>query len=258
MDYKLDFNEKTILITSVAGFIGSNLAFYFQKKFPCLRLVILDCFRSGKFLSNGNLKSFGHINNLIGFKFDIDSAIEFASHAAGIVVKKIGSATMTINEIIEYESSLNKSSSEVHIKSIDEIPILVQELKSRNKKIVFTNGYFDLLHSGHVKCLETVKSLGDILIISLNSNKSAASLKGKNHPINTESDRKSLLAALEVVDYVEVFKEDTPLNLINIIKSHTLVKGCDYKGKKVIEDDIVKELIIAQLIESRSTHIQHH
>ena len=169
----------------------------------------------------------------IGFalacKLDIDSAIKFANHAAGVVVKKIGSATTTINEIIEYESSINKSSSEVHIKSIDEISLLSQELKSRNKKIVFTNGCFDLLHSGHVKCLETVKSLGDILIISLNSNKSVASLKGKNHPINTESDRKSLLAALEVVDYVEVFKEDTPLNLINIIKPHTLVKGCDYR-----------------------------
>jgi len=193
----------------------------------------------------------------IGFalacKFDIDSAIKFANHAAGVVVKKIGSATTTINEIIEYESSLNKSSSEVHIKSIDEISILTQELKSRNKKIVFTNGCFDLLHSGHVKYLETAKSLGDILIIGLNSDKSVSSLKGKNRPINSEGDRAYLLAALEVVDYVVVFKEETPFNLINIIKPHTLVKGGDYKGKKVIGDDIVKELIIVPLIEGRST-----
>ena len=193
----------------------------------------------------------------IGFalacKLDIDSAIKFANHAAGVVVKKIGSATTTINEIIEYESSINKSSSEVHIKSIDEISLLSQELKSRNKKIVFTNGCFDLLHSGHVKYLETAKSLGDILIIGLNSDKSVATLKGKNRPINSERDRAYLLAALEVVDYVVVFKEETPFNLINIIKPHILVKGGDYKGKKVIGDDIVKELIIVPLIEGRST-----
>lgn len=186
-------------------------------------------------------------------KLDIDSAIKFANHAAGVVVKKIGSATATINEIIEYESSINKSSSEVHIKSIDEISVLSQELKSRNKKIVFTNGCFDLLHSGHVKYLETAKSLGDILIIGLNSDKSVSTLKGKSRPINSESDRAYLLAALEVVDYVVVFKEETPFNLINIIKPHILVKGGDYKGKKVIGDDIVKELIIVPLIEGRST-----
>ena len=193
----------------------------------------------------------------IGFalacKFDIENAIEFANYAAGVVVKKIGSATATINEIIEHESSLNKSSSEAHIKSINEISKLSQELKIRNKKIVFTNGCFDLLHAGHVKYLEAAKSLGEVLIIGLNSDKSVRSLKGKNRPINSENDRAYLLAALEAVDYVVIFDEDTPFNLINSIKPNTLVKGGDYKGKKVIGDNIVNELIIIPLIGDKST-----
>jgi len=183
----------------------------------------------------------------------IDEAVNFANLAAGVVVSKIGSATATINEIIEYESSLNKSTSDKHIKTIDEISILVQELKSRGKKIVFTNGCFDIVHAGHIRYLENSKSFGDILIVGLNSDRSVTSLKGPARPFNVEIDRAYILAALESVDYVVIFDEDTPYNLINIIKPNVLTKGSDYEGKKVIGQDAAEELKLINFVNGKST-----
>ena len=184
---------------------------------------------------------------------DIDEAIKFANLASGVVVGKIGSATATLNEIIEYESSLNKSTSDEHIKSWDEISSIISELKNNDKKIVFTNGCFDILHIGHVKYLEKAKNFGDILILGLNSDDSTHRLKGKNRPINTQDDRAYILASLEVVDYVVIFNEDTPLDLIKLIKPDVLVKGGDYKDKKVVGQDIAKELKLVQFIDAKST-----
>ena len=184
---------------------------------------------------------------------NIDDAVEFANLAAGVVVSKIGSATATFNEIIEHESSLNKSSSDKHIKEFREIAKLIDELKEKNRKIVFTNGCFDILHLGHIKYLETAKSLGDILILGLNSDRSVSALKGDERPINSQVDRAYILAALEVVDYVVIFDEDTPYNLIKLIKPNILVKGSDYKGKKVVGEDIAEELILVEFIEGKSS-----
>ena len=184
---------------------------------------------------------------------DIDEAIKFANLASGVVVGKIGSATATLNEIIEYESSLNKSTSDEHIKTWDEISSIISELKNNDKKIVFTNGCFDILHIGHVKYLEKAKNFGDILILGLNSDDSTHRLKGKNRPINTQDDRAYILASLEVVDYVVIFNEDTPLDLIKLIKPDVLVKGGDYEGKEVVGQDIAKELKLVQFIDAKST-----
>ena len=184
---------------------------------------------------------------------DIDDAVEFSNLAAGVVVGKIGSATATLNEIIEYESSLNKSTSDEHIKTLSEITILSEELKARGKKIIFTNGCFDILHAGHVRYLETAKSYGDVLILGLNSDRSVKALKGKNRPINIQLDRAYILAALEAVDYVVVFDDDTPYELIKAVKPHTLVKGGDYEGKVVVGQDIADELKLVQFVDGKST-----
>ena len=184
---------------------------------------------------------------------NIDEAIEFSNFAAGVVVGKIGSATTTLNEIIEYESSLNKSFSEEHIKTLNEIIALCTELKARGKRVVFTNGCFDLLHAGHVKYLETAKSFGDVLIIGLNSDRSVTALKGEGRPINVQMDRAYILAALEVVDYVVIFDEDTPYKLIKAIKPHTLVKGGDYEGKEVIGQDIADELKLVEFVDGKNS-----
>ncbi len=186
-------------------------------------------------------------------KYEIDDAVEFANLAAGVVVGKIGSATATLNEIIEYESSLNKSTSDEHIKTLGEISALSEELKARGKKIIFTNGCFDILHAGHVRYLETAKSYGDILILGLNSDRSVTALKGEGRPINTQLDRAYILAALEAVDYVVVFDEDTPYDLIKAVKPHVLIKGGDYEGKDVVGQDIADELKLVQFVDGKST-----
>ena len=189
----------------------------------------------------------------LSFNKNIDDAVKFANLASGVVVGKIGSATATLNEIIEYESSINKSNSYEHIKSWEDITSIVNELKNKDKKIIFTNGCFDILHVGHIKYLEQAKSYGDILILGLNSDHSTQRLKGKNRPINTQDDRAYILASLEVVDYVVIFNEDTPLDLIKLIKPDVLVKGGDYEGKEVIGEDIARELKLVKFIDGKNT-----
>jgi len=184
---------------------------------------------------------------------DIDDAVKFANLASGVVVGKIGSATASLNEIIEYESSLNKSNSDGHIKTWDEISSIISELKRKDKKIIFTNGCFDILHIGHIKYLEKAKSFGDVLIIGLNSDESVKKLKGKARPINSEVERAYILASLEVVDYLVIFNEDSPMKLIQLIKPDILVKGGDYEGKEVVGQDVANELKLVKFINGKST-----
>lgn len=185
--------------------------------------------------------------------YTIDKAVKFSNLAAGVVVGKIGSATATLNEIIEYESSLNKSTSDSHIKSIEEIRLLSEELKKRGKTIVFTNGCFDILHVGHVKYLEEAKSYGDVLILGLNSDESVRRLKGPTRPVNTEDDRAYILASLEAVDYVVTFHDNTPYELIKAVKPHILVKGGDYAGKKVVGEELADTLRLVDFVQGKST-----
>lgn len=106
--------------------------------------------------------------------------------------------------------------------------------KFKNKKIVFTNGCFDILHRGHVAYLNEARSLGDALIIGLNSDASVKRLKGSERPINKESDRKFVLENLKSVDAVQIFEEDTPLEIIKVIRPHVLVKGGDWKIDQIV------------------------
>ena len=184
---------------------------------------------------------------------DIDEAIKFANLASGVVVGKIGSATASLNEIIDYESSLYNSSSHGHIKTWIQISSIVRELKNKGKKIIFTNGCFDILHIGHIKYLEKTKVFGDILIVGLNADESVRRLKGKNRPINSQVDRAYILASIKVIDYVVIFDDDTPLDLIKLIKPDVLVKGGDYEDKEVIGQEIVKEVKLVQFIDDKST-----
>jgi D-beta-D-heptose 7-phosphate kinase/D-beta-D-heptose 1-phosphate adenosyltransferase len=184
---------------------------------------------------------------------DIYESTRFANYAAAVVVSKIGSATATLNEIDEYISSIHKSSSDSHIKSFNQIEKISQKYKDSDKKVVFTNGCFDILHIGHVKYLEIAKSFGDVLILGLNSDSSVKRLKGESRPINSEYDRAYILAALECVDYVVVFEEDTPYELIKAVKPNILVKGGDYEGKEVVGSDIADELRLVEFVDGKST-----
>ncbi|MBA1432122.1 MAG: D-glycero-beta-D-manno-heptose-7-phosphate kinase [Epsilonproteobacteria bacterium] len=183
----------------------------------------------------------------------IDEAAQFANLAAGVVVGKIGSATVTIDEIEEYEASLHKSSSDAHIKTFAEIDVIVKRYKSQGKRVVFTNGCFDILHVGHVKYLQEAKSFGDILIVGLNSDASVSRLKGPTRPVNAAEDRAYLLAALEAVDFVVPFEEDTPYELIKMIAPDVLVKGGDYEGKAVVGTEFANELKLVDFVDGKST-----
>lgn len=125
------------------------------------------------------------------------------------------------------------------LKTWEEISSIIKELKSQNKKIIFTNGCFDILHSGHVQYLAEAKELGDILILGLNSDSSVKRLKGNDRPINNEGERAVVLSALCSISYIVVFEEDTPYMLINHIKPDALVKGGDWKPNDIVGSDIV-------------------
>lgn len=189
----------------------------------------------------------------LGNDLNINEAVSFANLAAGVVVGKLGSATTTLDEIYEYESSLHKSNSNSHIKTFEEIEKLVSKLHNLGKKIVFTNGCFDILHVGHVKYLEEARSYGDVLILGLNADRSVKKLKGDSRPINNQDDRAYILASLESVDYVVIFEEETPYELIKLIKPHVLVKGGDYEGKDVVGQDIADELKLVKFVDGKST-----
>ncbi|MDA3813573.1 MAG: D-glycero-beta-D-manno-heptose 1-phosphate adenylyltransferase [Candidatus Cloacimonetes bacterium] len=143
------------------------------------------------------------------------------------------------------------------LKTWDEITKIVKELKSQNRKIIFTNGCFDILHSGHVKYLAEAEELGDILILGLNSDSSVKRLKGNDRPINNEIERATVLSALSTVSYIVIFEDDTPYMLINHIKPNILVKGGDWKPEEIVGSDIVSsyngEVKSLSFIEGKST-----
>lgn len=118
---------------------------------------------------------------------------------------------------------------------------VLENLKMKGKKIVFTNGCFDLLHKGHIDYLSKARELGDVLILGLNTDNSIKRIKGETRPIQDEDSRAFILASLVCVDYVVMFEEDTPYNLINAIKPDVLVKGADYKKEDIVGGDIVEK-----------------
>ncbi len=181
--------------------------------------------------------AFGLCNDM-----DIYKSASFANAAAAVVVGKIGSAQATMSEIVNITHNL-----EVDVFD------LIADLKHNGKKIVFTNGCFDILHFGHISYLKKARSFGDVLIVGLNSNDSIKRLKGDTRPINDEVDRMQILQELECVDFVIIFDEDTPLDLIKKIKPDILVKGGDYKGKEVVGSEIVKDVRLVEFIPNKST-----
>ena len=162
-----------------------------------------------------------------------------ANVAAGIAVGKLGTSTVTPAEIIN-AIALSHNDSDSKIKNLDVLSEIVKRDKALGKRIVFTNGCFDLLHAGHVKYLQKARKLGDILILGLNSDASVQRLKGDKRPLIGEDERAHILAALDCIDYVVIFDEDTPLNLITAIKPLILAKGGDYSVENVVGREIVE------------------
>jgi D-beta-D-heptose 7-phosphate kinase/D-beta-D-heptose 1-phosphate adenosyltransferase len=143
------------------------------------------------------------------------------------------------------------------IKGRENLGKIIEGLKKEGKRIVFTNGCFDLLHAGHVRYLEAAKALGNVLIIGINSDASVRGLKGPLRPILPLEERAEILSGLGCVDYVTVFDEATPLELITLLRPHVLVKGGDWTKDDVVGRDVVEgdggEVVILPFVPGSST-----
>lgn len=184
-------------------------------------------------------------------------SLALANIAAGVVVGKVGTVPITKADLVDALTTA-QGSEQAH--KICELPDLLQKVatwKQQKQKIVFTNGCFDLLHAGHVTYLEGAKKRGDKLVLGLNTDRSVSALKGPTRPVVNENDRARVLAALESVDAVILFDEDTPLNLINAIQPNVIAKGSDYTADQVVGGQEVLswggEIALIDLVEGRST-----
>ncbi|OQX81502.1 MAG: D-glycero-beta-D-manno-heptose 1-phosphate adenylyltransferase [Candidatus Omnitrophica bacterium 4484_70.1] len=130
---------------------------------------------------------------------------------------------------------------------------IVEKLKKEGKKIVFTNGCFDILHPGHIKLLREAKEKGDCLIVGLNSDKSIKKIKGEKRPILKENARAKILSAIEYVDFIVFFDEKTPYRLIKYLKPNFLVKGADWKREEIIGKEFVERIYRVTLLKNFST-----
>jgi len=188
---------------------------------------------------------------------EIQNAVKLANLAAGVVVRKVGTAVATIEEIEQAIRYHMKAGSNRKIVSLEELKEIVKDLKSKGKKIIFTNGCFDLLHLGHVMYLQEAKKLGDILIVGVNSDDSVKQIKGDNRPILPEEDRLQIIAALECVDYVTSFSELTPEKVISDLRPDLHVKGGDYHLAELPEAKLVEsyggKVVIVDKVKDRST-----
>lgn len=181
---------------------------------------------------------------------------ELSNVAAGIVVQKHGTATVTPEEIFKSLDLSHHQSAQKAMKR-DELKHFLQMEKALGNKVVFTNGCFDLLHVGHVKLLEESKKQGNILVVAINSDKSVQKLKGKGRPLINEDDRARILLSLSCVDYVVVFDEETPRPLLRLLKPDVLVKGGDYTHHQVVGWEIVEsyggQVTTIDLVKGKST-----
>lgn len=143
------------------------------------------------------------------------------------------------------------------VRTFDTIEAALAPLRSQGKKIVFTNGVFDLLHIGHVRYLQEARSLGDALVIGVNADASVKRLKGPTRPIQNENDRAEILAALACVDFTVIFTEDTPENLIHKVRPDVLVKGGDWKIESIVGAPFVMsyggKVMSLQFVDGKST-----
>jgi D-beta-D-heptose 7-phosphate kinase/D-beta-D-heptose 1-phosphate adenosyltransferase len=175
----------------------------------------------------------------------MDEAMRFANEAAQIVVTRSGTYPIAASDLLNAPRE-RFTTRKTAIR-------LCQEWKKEGRRVVFTNGCFDILHAGHVDSLERARELGDRLIVGLNSDRSVRALKGNGRPINGEEDRARLLAALRAVDLVVVFDEDTPAELLSELRPHVLAKGGDYRAEELPGREFVEEVIVLPLVKGLST-----
>ncbi len=187
---------------------------------------------------------------------DYETAVQLSNIAGGIEVEKFGTATVTIEEITDEIAGRNRGTSG-KIRTADSLLSELARHRRQKKTVVFTNGCFDVLHRGHIEYLQFCRQQGDVVIVGLNSDSSVKMIKGSDRPINNQHDRAFLLAALEMVDYITIFTEPDPLNLIKKVRPDVLVKGEDWAVKGVVGREFVEsyggKVALAPLVENKSS-----
>lgn len=234
--FELDFGLVTLSEQGIALWDGQN-----ELRDPALAKEVYDVTGAG----DSVLATLGYC---LARGDNIKTALKYANLAAAVVVGKVGSADANWDEIHALAGF-----HEGKIKSKEQILTAIKELRKKGKKIVFTNGCFDVLHSGHTSYLKKARALGDVLIVGLNSDESVRRLKGKSRPINDENERASMLEALEAVDFVVIFEGDTPELLIKDIAPDVLAKGADYANKEVVGAKYATKLALIDFKEGKST-----
>jgi D-beta-D-heptose 7-phosphate kinase/D-beta-D-heptose 1-phosphate adenosyltransferase len=169
---------------------------------------------------------------------DIPTAIEIANAAGGLEVERLGTATLTRREILA-ELSGGAPCGSSKVVCLDRLDNELRCVRQAGRKIVMTNGCFDLLHPGHVACLQEARRHGDCLLVGLNSDRSVEELKGAGHPIIDERDRAEMLAALECVDYVVIFDDRSVAGLVERVRPDVLAKGGEYTVEGIVGHETV-------------------
>ena len=186
----------------------------------------------------------------------LEQAATISNLAAGVVVGKVGTSTVSPEEILQAAGAA-QSGGDLKIKSREALAAVLDRERRQGRRIVFTNGCFDLLHVGHVKYLQAARRLGDLLVLGLNSDDSIRRLKGPNRPLISQDERAHILAALDCIDQVVIFDEDTPLELIRLLRPDILVKGGDYAPEGVVGKEIVESwggrVELIQFVDGKST-----
>jgi D-beta-D-heptose 7-phosphate kinase / D-beta-D-heptose 1-phosphate adenosyltransferase len=181
-------------------------------------------------------------------------SVQFANAASGLEVEKFGVEPIPLADI---RRSILAQSDHGPIRSLEQVLDEAQAARRKGQRVVFTNGCFDILHPGHVSLIEQCAKLGGYVIVALNDDASIERLKGAGRPVNNERDRARVLGALQGVDAVVLFSQDTPISLIEAIEPDVLVKGADYTKDKVVGADIVErgggEVVLVELVKGRST-----
>jgi D-beta-D-heptose 7-phosphate kinase/D-beta-D-heptose 1-phosphate adenosyltransferase len=171
--------------------------------------------------------------------FNPEDSAWLSNMAASIVVGKVGTAVVTLNEINEYLQEEMLRTAHTVLK-LEELKKIVSLAKGTGKTVVFTNGCFDLIHGGHIEFLQKAREKGDLLVVGLNSDRSVKSIKGEGRPIKSEKERANIISALRYVDYITIFDESTPADLIREVRPDILVKGDDYAIDEVVGREIVE------------------
>lgn len=181
---------------------------------------------------------------------DLKTAAQMSNLAASIAVSKKGTTVVTEAELQQALKSLHW-----HHKLLTQNELLsqVRQARREGKKVVFTNGCFDVIHRGHIQYLQEARALGDLLILGLNSDESVQILKGPERPVNSQDDRAYVLGNLQSVDWICVFDEETPIDLIQAIRPDILVKGGDYTAEEVVGAEFAKSVKIVDYVEGYST-----